>query len=351
MNQQTQRTLWRSLLIWSVAALLQASVLLAQQRLYFPYALGSAAIYYGLLALVAVPVWRICLRLSERPLKVAVPLHIGVGVVAVILWQGANLAIMAPLAGGLANLGLEVTGLWQLLSAFTIYAVMVAGFIAVQTSRKLAEQTRRAAELRLLAREAEIRALKLLIRPHFFFNVLNSIYSLIESRPRAAQEMVEQVADLMRQTMEASDDDFVPLEWELRAVETYLRIEKVRMGDRLTVRFDRDGAAPDCAVPPFLLQPLVENAIKHGIAPKPGPGEVVVGVRASGEQIELTVRDTGDGFREREPHEERDGHGLSIVRQRLENLYGAAFSIAHRNLAGGGFEVAISIPARSTAHA
>jgi LytS/YehU family sensor histidine kinase len=221
---------------------------------------------------------------------------------------------------------------------------MVAGIIAVQTSRRLQVQMRHESELQILVRDAEIRALKLLIRPHFFFNAMNAIYSLIETRPREAQEMVDLLAQLMRQTLEAAEENLVSLECELETVKTYLRIEKVRLGDRLTVCMEPNGIAPDWAVPPFLLQPLVENAIKHGIAPKPGPGTVEVSIRTLAGQLEFTVRDTGPGCRQPPAADERESHGLSIVRRRLENLYGADFSIVQRNLDPSGFEVCIRIP-------
>ena len=343
LDGQSRRTVPFALLIWLAATLLQAVVLAAQERLYFPFALAGAAFYFGLLGILAIPVWKICSSLRDRSHGLA--LAIGIQrLVVVAIWQAAYLGILYLCAGGISDLHLRETGLWQLLGSITIYAAMVAGIIAVQTSRRLQLQMLRESELQLLAREAEIRALKLLIQPHFFFNAMNAIYSLIETRPREAQEMVELLAALMRQTLEAADENLVSLDWELETVKTYLRIEKVRLGDRLTVRIESNGVAPDWAVPPFLLQPLVENAIKHGIAPKPGPGAVDVFIRTAARQLEFTVRDTGPGCRKPPAAEEREGYGLSIIRRRLENLYGQEFSIVQRNLDPGGFEVTICIP-------
>jgi hypothetical protein len=345
---QSRRTLLVAVLIWGAATFVQAAILAAQEKVYIPFALAAAAIYFGLLGILAVPVWRVCSRLRERrpPLWVEIGIQLLFGLAILTIWQASYLGILYLCVGGLPDLRLRETGLWQALGAVTTYAVMLAGIVAVQTSRRLQLQLRRESELQLLAREAEIRALKVLIRPHFFFNVMNSIYSLIETRPREAQEVVELVADLMRQTLDAEDEDLVSLDWELRAVETYLRIEKVRLGDRLSVRLERNGVDGDWAVPPFLLQPLVENAIKHGIAPNSGPGDVAVLVGMPPDCLEFTVRDSGCGVRDLATGEEREGRGLSITRRRLENLYGEDFSMVARNLEPNGFEVRICIPRR-----
>jgi two-component system LytT family sensor kinase len=345
-DAQSRRTVLFGLLIWAIATLLEAAVLAAQERVRIPFALAGAAFYYGLLGLLAIPVWRACNTLRERSygLTRVIAIHLAIGLVCVTLWESAYLGSMYVIEGGSAHLRLKDTGLWQALTSITVYSVMVVGVLAVQASRRLQVQLKRESELKIVARDAEIRALKLLIRPHFFFNAMNAIYSLIRTRPREAQEMVELLAQLMRQTLEAAEDDLVSLDWELETVRTYLRIEQVRFGDRLTVRMEPNGIAPDWAVPPFLLQPLVENAVKHGIAPKPGPGAIDVFIRTPEEQLEFTVRDTGPRCSHLAAADEREGHGLSIIRRRLENLYGEAFSIEQRNLDPGGFEVSIRIP-------
>jgi len=343
-DSQARRTVRVALLIWAAAIAMQTSVLVAQEKMYFPYALACSILYYGLLGLMAIPVWRVCLRLPERqlPLRRVIGIHIWMGLTVVFVWEGVFHGIMILLGDDMSRL--RDTWLWQILTSIITYSVMVAAMLAFQTSRLLTAQKRREAELQIVARDAEIRALKLMIRPHFFFNAMNAIYSLIQTRPKEAQEMVELLAALMRQTLEAAEDDLVSLDCELETVKTYLQIEKVRFGERLTVRMDPNGIAPDWAVPPFLLQPLVENAIKHGIAPKPGHGEIDVFVRAQDDQLEFTVRDTGPGIRPAVSADDREGHGLSIVRRRLQTLYGQSFSIVQRNLEAGGFEVSIRIP-------
>jgi len=254
---ESQRTVLFGVLIGAAATLLQATALAAEEKVYFPYAVSGAALYYLMLGLCAVPVWTICERLHQRRthLPQVIAIHVALGIADLIVWQGAYLACLYPVAGGFEGMRLRETGLWQLLGAISIYAAMAAGILAAQANRRLQLEMRRQAELRILARDAEIRALKMLIRPHFFFNAMNSIYSLIATRPQQAQEMVELVADLMRQSLDASDADVVSLDWELEAVRTYLRVEKVRLGERLDIRIDCPEPPTEFAVPPFLLQP------------------------------------------------------------------------------------------------
>ncbi|MEM7357196.1 MAG: ATP-binding protein, partial [Acidobacteriota bacterium] len=163
-----------------------------------------------------------------------------------------------------------------------------------------------------------------------------------------AQRMVDQVAQLMRRTLEAAEEDLVPLEWELDSARTYLAIEEIRLGSRLEVTYEVDDALAEIAVPPLLLQPVVENAVKHGIAPSTQRGRIEVGARREGEQVILTVRDSGpglaDGSKAGDAAPEDTGRGLEITRNRLRTLYPDQHTLSLRNLQPTGLEVAIHIP-------
>ncbi len=259
-----------------------------------------------------------------------------------MIWQGCYLGLFYLLTGPTVQAPIEAGGLWFVLGAATTCGLLIAGIVLAQTARALRRQTARQARLKLLAREAELRALRAQIRPHFFFNVLNSIYALIETRPAEAQRMVDLVAQLMRRTLEVADDELVPLEWELESARTYLAIEEIRLGARLEVVTEIDPSLADAAVPPMLLQPVVENAVKHGIAPYEQPGRVEVGARRDGENLILEVRDTGPGIDE--DASDDDGRGLGITRGRLAALYPERHALTLRNLEPAGFEVAIRIP-------
>lgn len=344
LQRESRRTLLGALFLWSAATVLEATVLTAQEDIALGYALAGTAIRYAILGLLAIPVWRICRKLAEPSVSGlrAAAAHAAMGLIVIGLWCGSYLLFFYVQVGSLVFLQLEQVGLWQLLSAIVTYTMLVAGIVAVQTSRRLHDQRRREDALRLLAREAEIRALRAQLRPHFLFNTLNSIYSLIGDRPDQAREMVATMSDLMRQTLEFSDESLVPLRQELDIVEKYLQIEKIRLGDRLTVALDTDRVSGSIEVPPFLLQPLVENAVKHGVASCPGPGAITVSAQPSSSGIEFRIRDTGPGLATRS--EWLDGRGIAITEKRLKILYGDDYRLSLCNLNPKGFEARLCIP-------
>ena len=326
------------------ATLLYAVLLMEQRQIEFRLSLVLSTLRFGLLALLGIPIWKSCERLLARErsrfrLTAGHALFAALGLLA---WVGLYLPLSAMLYGQTFAQRLASIPPLQYLEFGLTYTLFVAGIVAVQLSRRLDAQRREAAELLALAREAELRALKAQIRPHFLFNVLNSIYSLIGSRPEEARQMVDLVADLMRRTLDASEEELMPAEWEMQVVDRYLRIERARLGGRLEVEIDSDGLPKGAKISPLLLQPLVENALKHGVGKRPGPGRIEVRASGDGEHLEFTVRDTGPGIVGRAP--DLPGHGLNLTRRRLEALYGSAFSLEMSNLEPRGFEVRLRIP-------
>jgi len=338
------RTLWGGLLVLVAAAILDATIVAVQEGVPFVYALPGSLIQYGILALLGVAVWSFCGWSAARrgPWVAVVAAHAGMAALVVAVWQAAYLGVSYAISGPVALIPVRMGGLWYFLGSFLTYGMMTAGILLVQTSRRLRDQRQREAELQVLAREAELRALKAQFRPHFFFNVINSLYALVETQPSRAKQMLDQVARLMRQTLELSDQDWVPLEWEVGSVRAYLEIEKIRLGERLEILIDAQASVSDFPVPPLLLQPLVENAIKHGIAPYPGPGQVQVVAREEADGISLVVRDTGPGTTD--PGADGDGRGLTITRNRLQALYGAGYSMQTRRREPQGFEAVLHLP-------
>ena len=337
MRSRTTRTIVGGFLLWLLASLVQAAILATQEKLFFPFALIGAAIYFGLLALLAIPVWRVCQWLSGNGWPVVIAVHIAMATIVLATWIGLYLAMFQWQFGSLRYLELSRSGLWQALGALITYLAAVLLMVVVQTSR-------RESDLRLMAREAEIRALKAQLRPHFLFNTLNSIYSLIESRPEDAKRMLDRLAELLRRTLQATDDDFVPLDWELTLVQTYLEIEAIRLGERLRLVLDVDPAARDVDVPPFVLQPLVENAVKHGISRSVSGGTITVSAHRKGERLEVRILDNcgADAAVGIQPSE---GRGIELTRRRLEAAYGNGFTLDWGSVAQGGFEVRLALPA------
>ena len=193
--------------------------------------------------------------------------------------------------------------------------------------------------------QAHLQALKMQLQPHFLFNSLNAIAELVHRDPDAADEMLVALSGLLRLSLETSGEQLLPLRRELQFVERYLDIEHVRFGDRLRFQLD---IAPDtypALVPAFLLQPLVENAVRHGLEPRAGEGLLIVSAQRDGSTLRLSVSDNGVGLSDAAPL--RKGIGLSNTRARLDALFGGT---AHLELRGSeGLTVNIVLPFRTTA--
>jgi len=183
------------------------------------------------------------------------------------------------------------------------------------------------------------------LHPHFLFNTLHTISALIHRDANAADAMLARLSDLLRLTLDRVGTQQLQLKEELDFIEKYLEIEHTRFGDRLRVVFDVDPVVLDAAVPSLVLQPLVENALRHGIAPKVSGGRIdIVARRDSSGQLALVVRDDGYGV----PHDElealNEGVGVSNTRSRLALLYGDRYRFEFRTPSSGGLEVTVMIP-------
>ena len=200
-------------------------------------------------------------------------------------------------------------------------------------------------ELRALAVSAQLAALRAQINPHFLFNSLNSIAQLIATDPAKAEACVEQLGDIYRYLLHRAQADFVPLAEELRVAESYLEIERARFGEALTVEEHIDARARAFLLPSLILQPLVENAVKHGISPKIGGGRVTIEARLDERDLHLSVTDTGVGLSPGQPMFER-GVGLRNVRDRLLRLYGVDYLPEVSSRPGDGTTVSLRIPVR-----
>jgi len=183
-------------------------------------------------------------------------------------------------------------------------------------------QERRALELEARLTQANLQALKMQLQPHFLFNALNAISSLIHENPEAADEMVGSLSQFLRMTLDMSSENEVPLRKELDFVTRYLEIQQVRFGDRLRVCREVDLQNMNALVPPLILQPLVENAIRYGIESRELGGTVTIRAVREGDVLKMEVTDDGEGFKEMQLRSGRAGIGLSNTRHRLQELYG-----------------------------
>jgi two-component system LytT family sensor kinase len=332
--------------LWTAVTLIYALTLhLEKVRLPFGEALRQAAVFYCSLALVMAGVGRWSDRFMARPRRpvVIIPAELGVGILALGLWQGlvwlVNWYRMGPYVGRAYS-----NWMFQGLFDVAIYGSARGLMLVAQSWRDQRERERREASLVVAAREAELSALKSQFQPHFVLNALTSVLALIDHDPALARTMVVRLSDLMKAVFDRADVREVPLERELDLARAYLDVERIRLGARLSVRFEVEDAARGVMVPPFLLQPLVENAVKHGVAPFAGPGLVRVAARLAGDRVHLTVHDSGTAAAWAGPAPPSTGHGLQITRRRRETVYGDSFVLTFDHRAVG-TSVHLDLPA------
>ncbi len=207
------------------------------------------------------------------------------------------------------------------------YTTVLGLSYALHYSRESQARAVKEAQLETSLVQARLRTLEAELQPHFLFNTLHAISSLVHTNPDGADRMISRLSDLLRLTFDRSGAARVSLQEELEFLQKYLEIEQTRFHDRLSVRFDIDPETLDAEVPRLILQPLVENAIKHGVSPKPGAGLVQISTRRQGDNLWIEVSDNGVGLSAGARARLRSGVGLSNTRDRLECLYGAAHRI------------------------
>lgn len=224
------------------------------------------------------------------------------------------------------------------------YGAFWVEHLVLESSKESTERQRVATRLV----QAELDTLKLQLSPHFLFNALNSAVALIGSDRLAAERMVSELSDFLRLVLSGSMEHEVPLERELELLERYLRIQRVRFPDKLGVQFDISDEARRALVPSLLLQPLVENAIRHGISPRATPGHVWVSAHRHGESLGIEVIDDGVGPSARRSRERSRGTGLGLANTatRLIHLYGDRHQFEAGAREGGGFAVKLVLPFR-----
>jgi hypothetical protein len=222
---------------------------------------------------------------------------------------------------------------------YLVSAGMNYVLISFETAR---DREKKEARLEILAREAELQALKARIQPHFLYNSLNAVSALIGRDPARARQMCVGLAEFLRKSLAAGERPSIRVEEELSLARHYLDVERVRFGDRLSVEEDVETSGEECLVPPLLLQPLVENAVVHGISTLVEGGTVRLEARRAGGRLRIVVENP---FDPEAPARPRSGLGLRIVRERLAALYGSDAIFAAKKVDGRHLAI-ISVPAR-----
>jgi hypothetical protein len=294
----------------------------------FAFALFGSLLSYGLYC---------CLR--QLPLR-----EFGRQIIA-----GAGLALVAALVqAGLNTLMFSYDGsnllpdfIYHTLYWFWFYFSWTAAYLALSYSITMQQQERRATELAVMAQEAQVRALRYQINPHFLFNTLNATAALVRDAPVRAEEMVVQLSEFFRRSLELNPMGDVTLSEEVDLQRLYLDIERTRFPDRLWLDVVLDPGTAEAKVPALLLQPLVENAVKHGVARSEATTCIRIGARLDGPVLEIVVENDAkaSGLRAR-----GENVGLHNVRDRLRACFGEEASLATERLCSGGFRNEVRLP-------
>ena len=292
-------------------------------------------------------------RFKKKRWALSLFVHLAAGLLIPLLQQGVD-AWMLPHLGYPPNQ--KFSSFFAAYEYFLLlnYHVNVAtywGIIGLQYAigyyQMYRERELRASQLEAKLAQSQLQILKMQLHPHFLFNTLNTISELVHKDPDVAEQMVTNLSDLLRLSLESAGKQEVPLQQELDFLEKYLEIEQTRFQDRLRVRMQIDPQSLDASVPNMILQPLVENAIRHGIAPLACGGEIEIeAVRENG-SLRLRVSDDGRGLPSGNVNAIKEGVGLSNTRARLNHLYGAAHELELQSAPDRGLTLSMTIPYRS----
>ena len=269
-------------------------------------------------------------RVGRILLLIGIGLLVAVGVDLMLDLFRLQLLDVPRWRRGNSSRWLPITRLWFLNDLIVFFAILSAGFARDYFLRYRARQEEavrlqaQTAQLRAQLSEARLTALQMQVNPHFLFNTLHAVSTLVERDPRCVRRMIARLSELLRHTLDGAAAQEVPLRQELQFLERYLDIMQVRFQGRMVVETEVDPSAMDALVPNLILQPVVENAIKHGVSKMSAEGRIEIAARRSGDRLVLTVLDNGPGLTDEPRAEGGDGLGLANTRARLEQLYGEA---------------------------
>lgn len=343
---------WAAIFLgWTLVALFFAS------QTYITYKYSSGRAPWGIILKLSLSEWYVWALLAPGIVWLArrFPLERGrwMRSLSVHLACGILVALLKWYLEGLArHYILRIPGTTSLV--FTLHVNVVTYWLIVGAAhgyfyyRGYREGKLRTSQLSAQLAQAQLQALRMQLHPHFLFNTLNAISTLVHRDSEAADRMIAQLSDLLRLTLEDVGVQEVPLRKELDFLERYLEIERTRFADRLTVKMEIAPETLDARTPYLILQPLVENAVRHGIAPRSQPGQIVIRAQRSDGNLLLEVRDDGPGLSAEPKTSSVNRIGLASTRARLERLYGAAHRFELKNAPEGGLVVTLAFPFQIT---
>ncbi len=323
--------------------------LLFSSQVWIDYSYGRHPISWGRATAVALADWYLWaaltpaivwlarrFRLEPGKWAISQAMHVPMSLLFAVVKQFADTFVAMAITG----ISRVPTSFMKIYVSFLTYWGIVGITYSVEHYRKYRERELQALQLQTALARAQVQSLQMQLQPHFLFNTLNAIAALMRENVEAADVMIARLGDLLRVTLSTADVPQVTLRRELELVDMYLEIQRARMGSRLTTRVAADPDTLDAMVPTLVLQPLVENAIRHGAAARTGPALVEIRARRDGDVLTIDVEDDGPG----PPDAIAPGHGLENTRLRLAAAYGSAASIGVSRRSGGGASVRVTLP-------
>jgi two-component system LytT family sensor kinase len=331
--------------VYTIVALLFAG------QVWLDYAYARVPVSGGRAALVSAIDWYlwaaftpVVLWLGRRfPLRRgAVGRALAIHLPACIVLAAIKIPAQEALAAVVAGVVRSPASFLKVYVTISVYWIILGVGFALQQARELRAREVAASRLEAELASAQLDVLRMRLHPHFLFNTLNGISALMRENVEAADLMLTRLSDLLRLALDRADVQEVTLQEELEFVRKFLEIQSVRFGDRLTVRLDVDANALPLAVPSLALQPLAENAVRHGVERKPGPATVTIRARRTAMLLVVEIEDDGPG----PPADPRTGTGLEATRRRLAHLHGDAGSLLLLPAERGGAVARLTVPAR-----
>ena len=360
MNASRNRVWWWYAAAWIPLGLFYAVLMSRTRFMTAGQALLQGFTYIMPPAIMGAMIWRITGKLAWPPksLRRFLLTHLALAVCFTSIWLGFEISLIAQGTGWAMAIEISKGFVgFQAIDAMFFYGLLAAGSHMIRIVAQMREQEARAARAEALRMRAELAALRGQLNPHFLFNTLHTLTALVRRDPETAEHALERFGDMLRYVLDVkrSAREDVTLGDEMQFVRNYLSLEQLRLGDRLTVVERIDPESLDCVLPSLTLQPLVENAIKYGIAPRARGGSLEIGAFFQGQTLVLEVRDDGPGA-PTDILESASGMGLRAVRQRLETRYAKHASFAVTTAPGEGFIVRATLPVHAslalpTAHA
>ncbi len=328
---KNRKALFIYVTIWFLVLIINALIIMYGQDFSLFVSITDALVSNALYGFLGLLVWyptRYIPFQKHTPVY-SITAHITAGILVILIWLVLTMSILGALFSEDAIYGsfLSSSVYWRAILGILIYLVLVLVYYLVINARSLRERVQAEERLRTLVKESELNLLKSQINPHFLFNSLNSISSLIISNPEEAQEMIHRLSDFIRYSLKHRENEYVALEEEIGRMKDYLAIEKVRFGEKLLYTIEASSACNEIEVPTMILQPLIENAIRHGVYESLDPVEIEFSCTLEDGFLNLQIK---NDFDPDHPARKGTGVGLQNVSERIRLGYDSKGSIIWR---------------------